>query len=109
MLKNLLRLLATSSSLVALLLLTNSAISFAGNGSFAPASQRGFEPIGSVGVIAANPIDTSVNYVESAVVSLNVVAPTLQLHGNFHDEQLADLGCGCAVCTQASKLTHNYI
>ncbi|MEM7761405.1 MAG: hypothetical protein AAF298_25235 [Cyanobacteria bacterium P01_A01_bin.40] len=98
MLKNLLRLLATSSSLVALLLLTNSAISF-----------RGFEPIGSVGVIAANPIDNSVNYVESAVVSLNVVAPTLQLHGNFHDEQLADLGCGCAVCTQASKPTNNYI
>lgn len=76
MIKSLLRLLAASSSLVALLLLTNSAI-------------------------AANSIEQYYHQDSSAVVSLNVVSPFLQLTANEHQQQFDHSGCACAVCTQA--------
>ena len=76
MIKSLLRLLAASSSLVALLLLTNSAI-------------------------AANSIEQYYHQDSSAVVSLNLVSPTLQLAVNGHQPHFDHLGCACAVCTQA--------
>ena len=75
MIKSLLRLLAASSSLVALLLLTNSAI-------------------------AATAIEQYYHQDNSAVVSLNVVSPALQLIANEHQQHFDHLGCACAVCTQ---------
>ena len=75
MIKSLLRLLAASSSLVALLLLTNSAI-------------------------AATSIEQYYHQDNSAVVSLNIVSPALQLSANGHHQQFDHLGCACALCTQ---------
>ncbi len=74
MIKTLLRLLATSSSLVALLLFTNSAI-------------------------AVTSTDSLFNQTASPVVSLNVVSSILQLHPNFNNDHV---GCSCAVCTQVA-------
>lgn len=77
MIKNILRLLAASTSFVALLLAGNSAI-------------------------ALTPSDLSVDQVSSSMISLNVVSPTLQsiAIGNNKQNPLAHLGCNCAVCTQ---------
>ncbi|MEM7595522.1 MAG: hypothetical protein AAF383_29150 [Cyanobacteria bacterium P01_A01_bin.83] len=81
MIKTLLRLLTTSSSLVALLLFTNSAL-------------------------AVTPTDNWLNQTASPAISLNVVSSTLQLHTNFDDDHL---GCSCAVCTQAIEQINTHI
>jgi|GEM_PF-2386575 len=74
MIKNILRLLTTSTSLVALLLVTNSAIAI---------------------TLPAHPV----TQVKSSTVSLNVISPTLQLIGDGNNQLLDHLGCSCAVCT----------
>lgn len=84
MIKSILRLLAASTSFVALLLTTKSAI-------------------------AATPIDYPINQVESPVVSLNVVSPTLQLIGNTNDNLLDHLGCSCGVCNPGMNQTTSNI
>ena len=71
MIKSILRLLAASTSFVALLLITNSAI-------------------------AATPIDNPLNRVESSIVSLNVITPSLESISNGNDNLLDHLGCSCA-------------
>ncbi len=80
MIKSILRLLAASTSFVALLLMTNSAI-------------------------AATSIDYTVNQVEPSVVSINVVSPSLQLIGNGNNNLVDHLGCSCAECTQEIEQT----
>lgn len=88
MIKYLFRLLAASSSLVALLLLTNLPTSSA---------------------IAATSINNYHNQDNSAVVSLNVVSSTLKLTANFHQQQLDHSGCSCAACAQASGVVIDQI
>ena len=74
MIKNLLRLLATSTSFVALLLITNTAM-------------------------LATPIN-NLAQAQLSSSSLNVISPSLQLVSS--DRHNWDrLGCSCAVCTQA--------
>ncbi|MGF1588446.1 MAG: hypothetical protein ACFCU7_04220 [Pleurocapsa sp.] len=74
MIKNILRLLAASTSFVALLLVTNSAI-------------------------AATPQEKI--QVELPHLTLNVISPSLQLVSQDSKNTLLDhLGCSCAVCTQ---------
>ena len=80
MIKSILRLFAASTSFVALLLITNSAIT-------------------------ATPIDNPLNQVELSVVSLNVISPSLQSMSNGNDNLLDHLGCSCAMCTQGIKQT----
>lgn len=75
MIKNLLRLLATSTSFVALLLITNTAT-------------------------IATPIN-NVAHAELSSLSLNVVSPSLQLISSDRHTQSNHLGCSCAVCTQS--------
>ncbi|MEM8722579.1 MAG: hypothetical protein AAGE84_25370 [Cyanobacteria bacterium P01_G01_bin.39] len=81
MIRTLLRLLATSSSLVALLLFTNSAL-------------------------AVTPADNSLNQIAAPAVSLNVVSSTLQLHTNFDNDHI---GCSCGVCIQAIEQINTHI
>ena len=77
MLKYILRLVAASASLVALLLVANQAI-------------------------AATPVSNSPVRLDSAPVSLNIVSPSLQLNkGN--DTLLQHLGCTCAACIQTEQ------
>lgn len=74
MIKSILRLLAASTSFVALLLITNSAI-------------------------AANPVDLArIESPQLNIVNLNVISPALQLAGN--DNISENLGCSCGLCTQ---------
>ena len=80
MIKSILRLLAASTSFVALLLITNSAI-------------------------AATPIDNPLNRVESSIASLNVISPSLQSMSNGNDSLMDHLGCSCAICTPEIKQT----
>ena len=76
MIKSILRLLAASTSFVALLLITNSAI-------------------------AATPVDLArIELPQLNVVNLNVISPALQLTSN--DSSLSEhLGCSCGLCTQS--------
>jgi hypothetical protein len=83
MLKNLLRLLATSTSLVALLLFAN--ISLA-----APSIDNALTP--------------TVKNSESQLVNLNVISPALKLTNQSDNPLLQHLGCSCAVCTQGSVI-----
>jgi hypothetical protein len=80
MLKNILRLLATSASFVALLFATNQAI-------------------------ATNL--TVEHQLQSPVVSLNIFSPTLQLANN--NTLLDHFGCSCAVCIQSLEQNTNRI
>ncbi len=80
MIKSILRLLAASTSFVALLLITNSAI-------------------------ATTPIDNPLNRLESSIVSLNVISPSWQSMSNGSDNLLDHLGCSCAICTQGIEQT----
>jgi hypothetical protein len=77
MLKNLLRLLATSASLVALLLFANTAL-------------------------AASSIDNAqiltIKQSELQLVNLNVISPTLELTNQSHNSLLQHFGCSCPVC-----------
>lgn len=73
MIKSILRLLAASTSFVALLLITNSAI--------------------------AAPVDLArIESPQLNIVNLNVISPALQLAGN--DNISEHLGCSCGLCTQ---------
>ncbi|MEL6928156.1 MAG: hypothetical protein AAFO95_05955 [Cyanobacteria bacterium J06600_6] len=74
MFKNILRLLAASTSFVALLLASNSAIA------------------------SVNP-GGSVNQVQSPTVNLNVISPALELIGNSKTLS-SHLGCSCQACVQ---------
>lgn len=80
MIKTILRLLATSTSFVALLFVTNSAI-------------------------AAMPIEQPITQIETSVVSLSVISPTLQLIGNGNNDLPNHLGCTCAVCVSGVEPT----
>ena len=79
MIKSILRLLAASTSFVALLLITNSAI--------------------------AAPVDFArIESPQLNIVNLNVISPALQLAGNENSlsEHLSEhLGCSCGLCTQS--------
>ena len=77
MFKYILRLLAASASLVALLFVTNPAI-------------------------ATTPVDNSLDRFGSASVSLNVISPSLQLN-NDSDILLQHLGCSCGACMQIEQ------
>ena len=77
MFKYILRLLAASTSLVALLLVTNSAI-------------------------AASPANNSLDRFDSAPVSLNVISPSLQSN-NDSDTLSQHMGCTCAACMQIEQ------
>jgi hypothetical protein len=76
MLKNILRLLAASTSFVALLLITNPAI-------------------------ASIPVTNLDQQWRSPVVSLNVVSPSLQLAVSNQETLVNHFGCSCAVCIQS--------
>jgi hypothetical protein len=82
MLKNLLRLLATSASLVTLLLFANTAL-------------------------ASSSIDnaqiSTVKQSELQLVNLNVISPTLELTNQSNNPLLQHFGCTCAACTQISE------
>jgi hypothetical protein len=82
MLKHLLRLLATSASLVALLLFANTAL-------------------------ASSSIDnvqiSTVRQSELQLVNLNVTSPILELTNQSHNSLLQHFGCTCPVCTQISE------
>ena len=81
MIKSILRLLAASTSFVALLLITNSAI--------------------------AAPVDFArIESPQLNIVNLNVISPALQLAGN--DNSLSEhLGCSCGLCTQSiNRISH---
>jgi hypothetical protein len=81
MIKSILRLLAASTSFVALLLITNSAI-------------------------AAAPVDLArIESPQLNIVNLNVISPALQLAGN---ENISEhLGCSCGLCTQSiNQISH---
>ncbi len=78
MLKNLLRLLATSASLVALLLFANTAIA----------------------ATTDNFLLLTVKQPELELVNLNVISPGLELTNQYNNTLLQHLGCSCAVCTQ---------
>lgn len=83
MIKSVLRLLAASTSFVALLLVTHSAI-------------------------AATPLDKA--QVELHHLSLNVISPSLQLVSQDSNNTLLDhLGCSCAVCTQGINQTSSLL
>ena len=89
MIKNLLRLLAVSTSFVALVLLTNPAM-------------------------AASQIDNSLAQTVAhqpvlQQVSLNVISPSLESITQENDSPIAHLGCSCAVCTQAVEQTSKII
>ena len=77
MFKYILRLVAASASLVALLLVTHPAI-------------------------AATSVDNSLDRFGSASVSLNVVSPSLQLN-NDSDILLQHFGCSCGACMQIEQ------
>ena len=82
MIKSILRLLAASTSFVALLLITNSAI-------------------------AAVPVDLAgIESPQLNIVNLNVISPALQLASN--DNSLSEhLGCSCGLCTQSiNQISH---
>ena len=74
MIKTILRLLAASTSFVALLLITNSAIALT-------------EPTG----------------IELPQLSLNLISPSLQLVSDRGNTLSEHLGCSCAVCTQSIR------
>lgn len=74
MFKNILRLLAASTSFVALLFVTNSAI-------------------------ALTAADNTVEPLRSSSVSLNVISPSLELIGNSKTLS-THMGCSCADCVQ---------
>lgn len=78
MLKNLLRLLAASTSLVTLLLFANTAVA----------------------TTTDNFLPQTVNQLELQLVNLNVISPTLELTNQSNNTLLQHLGCSCAVCTQ---------
>lgn len=75
MLKNILRLLAASTSFVALLLVTNSAI-------------------------AITPLVNTSDQFQATSINLNVVSPSLQLASST-DSLLDHFGCSCGACTQS--------
>ena len=81
MIKSILRLLAASTSFVALLLITNSATAVA----------------------------LEATEIELPQLSLNVVNPTLQLASARDRTSLDHLGCSCGVCTQRNALVSNNI
>ena len=81
MIKSILRLLAASTSFVALLLITNSATAVA------------LEP----------------TQIELPQLSLNIIGPTLQLASDRDRTSLDHLGCSCGVCTQQNALVSNKI
>jgi hypothetical protein len=78
MLKHLLRLLAASTSLVALLLFANT----------------------SVAATTDNFVLPTVNQPELELVNLNVISPALELTSQSNNTLLQHLGCSCAVCIQ---------
>ena len=75
MFKNILRLLAASTSFVALLLITNSAIALTSN-------------------------NNAVSQLRSPAVSLNAVSPSLEFIGSSKTLS-THLGCSCATCVQS--------
>ena len=79
MIKSILRLLAASTSFVALLLITNSALAVA-------------------------PMTNTITQLDTAYVSLNIVSPTLQLVRE-PNSLLEHSGCACALCTQSARRT----
>lgn len=79
MIKSILRLLAASTSFIALLLITNSAI-------------------------AVVPMTNDLNQLETPIVSLNLVSPTLQLARDTNS-LFEHSGCSCALCTQSVNKT----
>ena len=88
MIKNLLRLLASSASLVAVLLITNIAVA---------APQTNTYELQIVNPTRLEP------------VNLNLVSSTLELVPHS-DNTLGDrFGCSCAACTQAINSTNNLI
>ena len=77
MVKNILRLLAASTSFVALLLIANPAIAFAST-------------------------DDSISQVESPTFNLNLISPSLELIGS--SKTLSNhVGCSCATCVQSIR------
>ena len=76
MIKNLLRLLATSTGFVALLLITNTAM-------------------------LATPIN-NLAQARGSSLSLNVISPSLQLISSDRHSLSDRFGCSCAVCTQST-------
>lgn len=85
MIKSILRLLAASTSFVALLLITNSAI-------------------------AATPVDLArIESPQLNIVNLNVISPALQLasNDNISGHLSEHLGCSCGLCTQSiDRISH---
>ncbi len=77
MLKSILRLLAASTSFVALLLITNSAI-------------------------ATLLVHSALSQAESSAISLNVVNPVLQLVGDQDNNLLHSLSCCCDACARST-------
>ena len=74
MLKNVLRLLTASTSFIALMLMTNSAIALP---------------------VAGN----SISQVESPAVDLNLISPSLELIGSSKTLS-SHIGCSCEACVQ---------
>ena len=76
MIKTILRLLAASTSFVALLLVTNSAIAL-----------------------------TEPTAIELPQLSLNLISPALQLASDRGNALSEHLGCSCGVCTQSIQVS----
>lgn len=88
MINYLLRLLAASTSFVALLLVANTAFA-------APQIN--------------SPLTQTINQSALQQVSLNVISPALQLANQPHNLLNEHLGCSCAACIQALGQTSNTI
>jgi hypothetical protein len=97
MLKNILRLLATCISFVALLFITSPAIASTSIATAEPQLRLG-SPKGLASASAYASRSPAVNL----AVNLNVVSPSLQLASNT-DTLVNHVGCSCAVCTQSLR------
>jgi hypothetical protein len=86
MLKNLLRLLVSSTTFVALMLVANLAIANPVQGITAPETDHLLMLVG--------------NQQPSSSINLNVVSSSLKFADQFNDSQLDHSGCSCAVCMQ---------
>lgn len=80
-LKNLLRLLAASTSLIVLLLFTNPALAF---------EQKDLS-------------DVAIHQPKLEIINLSIDSPILQLTSQPNNTLVEHLGCNCAVCLQGIK------
>ncbi|BAZ46873.1 hypothetical protein NIES4102_39150 [Chondrocystis sp. NIES-4102] len=80
-LKNLLRLLAASTSLIVLLLSTNPALAFEQN----------------------DLSDVAINQPKLEIINLSIDSPILQLTNQSNNTSVEHLGCNCAVCLQGIR------